>query len=487
MRSTRLVAAIVVGQVNLLWQKRPHVIESLGVISSDAATAPLSRSVDRPALPEQGAAPVTRGGFRWQVIVVIALLSIWEGFPFQPLGMAPSFGFQLYTVIVFAGFLLFVARALVRGRVSFTWWEALPLILFIWCTAVSYNWSSVLQSGPLAGWLPGITTVAPLLTIFLLTAIKTTRNDAEFGLYYAAVAASALVIVDSKTELGLLEVYARGSSFTDGHVVFFKVISAFGLVIGVVRSINARSPVSLFLNLGGVAVTCVNVVVLTESRLLSLAVFLALPVIWLLAIRGARKLVTAVLAPLVMLPLLIFFVSTYLANFGSLDQYLAQDTSAKFRTLEYQHFQSVFHQTGGMGFGYMSDSRQYDNVITYAGVWAGYLVGTGKYGMQIVDIGLSSALFQFGYVGLILVLLMTVICIWRLVFAGLWGTDYASTCAVGALMGTLMLSPISTNFFTLSYTANVGVVLWFIASQVGRERRAKQLAQGRVGDVLLEA
>jgi hypothetical protein len=224
---------------------------------------------------EPGAGRATGGGFRWQVIAVIALLSIWEGFPFQPLGMAPSFGFQLYTVIVFAGFLFFVARALVRGRLSFTWWEALPLILFVWCTVVSYNWSSVLQSGPMAGWLSGITTVAPLLTIFLLTAIGTTRNDAELGLYYSAVAASALVMLDSGTGLGLLQVYARGSAFTDGHVVFFKVISAFGLVIAIVRSINALNPVSFVWNFCGVAFTGFNVVVMTQSRLLTAAVFLA--------------------------------------------------------------------------------------------------------------------------------------------------------------------------------------------------------------------
>ncbi len=408
-------------------------------------------------------------GTRWQVLAVVALITIWEGFPFLIFGMPPATGFQLYTALVFGGVLLFICRALLRGRVSLTVWEAMPLLLFLWCGVVSYNWSIIARTSA-AEILLGLPTVAPLLTVFLLTAIGTTRRDAERGLYYSAVLASSLAIFDTTMKLGILDVYARGSEFTESHIVFFKVVSAFGLIVAIVQSANARSISEFLVNMIGALLTGYNVIVLIESRLLSIGVFLALPIIWFLVFRGGRKIVTGILAPLAVLPAAIFFVSAYLGNFQSLDQYLEEDRSAQFRAVEHEYFANIFSQSHGMGFGYMSNNQRYDNVVTFSEVWAGRLAGVGDYPVSIGDIGLASALFQFGYVGLALVLVMTVMCAVTMISSHRGGRDYSATCALGALMAMLMLNPISTNFFTLAYSANIGALLWFIASRVGRER-----------------
>lgn len=416
-----------------------------------------------------------RTGFRWQVVLIIVLLSIWEGFPFQPLGIPPSRGYQLYTLLVVLGCVWRLYDVVRRNSLVFSWWEATPLILATWCTLVSFYWSSVLQGVPLDGWLVGFPIVAPLLTIFLLNAVGATRRDAVNGLYGAAIFGSLLVAFDTLTKFGLLAAYSRGSAFTEGHIVFFKMVTAFGVVIGITRTINATKLGSVLLNLTCVALTGYNVLVLMESRLVSIAIFLAFPIIWLLAVRGLRKVFSGLLAPLAFGPVIVYFVASYLGNIQSLAEYLKQDRSAQFRLTEHEYFKQIFEQSYGMGFGYMSDSDRFDNVVTFAANRAGYLVGTGDYGMSIVDIGLPSALFQFGYVGLALVLVMTAVCIGQLLWSARGGSDYAETVAAGALMATLMISPISTNFFTLSYTAHIGGLLWFLASRAARDRAGQQL------------
>ncbi|NKJ03013.1 O-antigen ligase family protein [Novosphingobium sp. SG707] len=410
-----------------------------------------------------------RRGWRWQVALVVCLLGFWDGFPFSIFGASMVFSYQLYSAIVFAGFILYIVRALIP-TLAVGWWEGVSLLLFCWCVLVSFHWSVFVQPQPLLAWLPAIFTVGPVLTIFLLKAVGATRRDAESGLYYAGAFGSLLVAVHVALGLHFLDNYARGSAFTEGRIVFFKLQAVFGLMVGLMRTAQARHPLNTLAHAFASVLMCYNVFVLTESRQLILAVFLALVPIWAFALRGQTRIIIGMVAPFIVIPLGIYAVNKYLPNFSSMSDYLGQDISTQYRVIEDQHFHHVFDLSSGMGFGFMSGDPKYNNVLTFASQSAGFLYGTGKYGVGLVDIGLVSALYQFGYIGFLLVVGMTLTCVIRLVTATRFGQDYASTSALGYMMAALMLNPIAVNYYTLFYSAHIGALLWFIASQVRAEQ-----------------
>lgn len=421
-------------------------------------------------------------GRAWFMMMMLAL---WEGFPFTIVGASTVIAYQLYAAITFALSGVFFWQVC-AGRIRLSFWEWVPLSFFLWCVVVSGIYSAIFVPAPLLSWAPAIFTVAPLLTMLALRAIGATRQDAEQALYWAGLIASGLVLFDVATGFGVLDAYARGAVFGSNKIVFFKLESVFGCIIAISRIAQAQSIIKALFQLLALAIMGYNVFVLTESRLVIVAMIIALVPIWLFLLRGERKLLFALLGPIGGLPILMFAVSRYFAKFSSYGSYSAQDVSASFREFEHDYFKRAFLDTHGLGFGFMSGNDAYVNVLTIAATQRGYATGVGYYhGMALVDIGLPSATFQFGYLGLFAVLAMTAICVVTLGRSYRWSSDYATCSAMGFLMFALMLSPISTNFFTLFYTAHVGALLWFIAAMVSRE--GKIIRRYRVVDRLVAA
>lgn len=425
--------------------------------SRPAFQTPHLRLVKRPSVPK--------------TLLIVLLLCLWEGLPFSLFGANPLIAFQLYAVIAVAGVGIYVV-GLFTNRVNAQWWEWVAALLFAWCMFVSYYYSTWQLPQPVIQWLPSAYTITPVLTIFLLKGISCELEDVVRAILWTGFTASCLVIVDVSLGIGLLDYYGRGSAFSDGRVVFLKATSGFALIIAFTRL--AQSPPQMFVpNLLIMLPIAYNIFVLTESRIFILAIFLAIGLLWLFVLRGAHKVFLAALAPFTAIPLLLFVADRYFANFRGLDQYMAQDVSSKWRAITIKHFSDHFERfTDGFGFGFMSANPTYKNFLSFSTNDAGALHGVGGYAVALDDIGLYSALYQFGYVGLILILLMTFVCILKLAGAHRILRRLAPVSAMGFLMATLMISPISMNWFTLFYTAHLGGMLWFMASRVDQITRS---------------
>ncbi|MEP9403997.1 hypothetical protein [Sphingomonas sp. VNH70] len=416
--------------------------------------------------PPPAPLPVARDGITlWRVAFVVLMLCFWEGFPFSVIGLPDVMGNQLYALLCLAGLGLYIVRLVATNRPP-NFWDVIPVAFFLWCIVASARYSTQVAPQPLGAWLPAVFTVAPLLTILLYKTLGITRRDAEGGLFWAGLLGSLLVIADVTLGLHFLDHYARGSAFGEGRVVFLKLPATFGLMVALMRLIEfdlRRVPLHLL----GVAAMGYNTIVLSESRLVIAALLLALIPVAILVLRGARRIVITVVGPLLLIPIVLFVIQRYLANFADLSSYLANDVSATFRRYESEFFNRYFMTTDGMGFGFMSGDPQYNNVLTYAAGSASEEFGKqyANYPIGLVDTGLISALYQFGWPGLFFVVAMTLIAAVALIASRRQGSEYATTAALGWLMIASMVSPISFNFFTLFYSAHIGTLLWFLASE----------------------
>lgn len=404
----------------------------------------------------------------WRTLLIAGLLCLWEGFPFRIVGFDPLLGYQLYAVIIVIGVANYIRKSVFQHtRMHF--WPLCALGLFAWCWVVSINYSVFTVPQPLTHWILASYTVTPILTILLLAGINATLRDAQRAIFWTGVVASVLVAAESRLNTGFLSAYLRGSAFGESKIVFFKLISSFAMMIALVETVHARSHIRMLLNGLATVVTGYNCIILAESRLVGLGVVLASSVTWLLVLRGTRKLVVAALALGTVVPALWIVVSRYMTGFSSIDQYLATDVSANWRVTTARHFANYFYgQTSGMGFGFMSGNANYNNVIAFSASYASQLYGVSNYVVTLDDIGLVSALYQYGYVGLLMILVMSILCTVRLALAYRYGPQYASISAMGILMGALMISPVSMNYFTLFYTSHLGGLLWFMGWKVAR-------------------
>lgn len=423
--------------------------------------------------PGQGQLAGVLDGTTKGTLLIAGLLCLWEGLPFTLIGLPNILGLQLFSLAIFVGAGRFLFRALTTKQ-KIGRWEQLALLLFTLCVGVSFVYSNFIRPQPLVAWAFAVYSIAPVLTLLALRATSCTIGDALAALFWCGFIGSVVLAVNQTLELELLDFYARGSAFGTKRVVFFKLESSFCVVISSIRLLYATSFRQVLLYATALAFTLYSTFFLTESRLAILAISLALAMTWLLVLRGRRKAMLFLLSPLIVVPALWFVVDKYLAGFRGVNAYLSEDTSASWRQITSDHFESDFSETYGLGFGFMSANPEYGNVISYSSNYASANYGVVNYVVSLDDIGIFSALYQYGYLGLCLIIGMTLMMASSLYKAKSLGPAYATIAAVGLLVATFMLSPISMNYFTLFYTGHIGGVLWFMAADADRLRRVCQ-------------
>lgn len=432
----------------------------------DRSTSPSRRSLSLGATP-------LRTGF------IALLLCLWEGMPFTLIGMSNLLGLQLFAVIVLLGVGVYAYKVII-GLKRFTLWEGLALLLFGVCVFSSVSYSMFIKPQPIAAWAIASYTISPLLMIMALRGLDCRIGDALNAIYWVGFAGSALLLVNTSFNLHLLDFYVRGSAFgTENRVVFFKLEATFGLIIAMMKLIQTRKIKAMWGHLMIVVLMSYNVFAASESRLAIFAVLLALALTWLLILRGNRKFLVFLVAPFAAIPVLWYIIGRYLKNFDGLENYLARDVSASWRSLTIQYYQSLFETTYGLGFGFMSANPNYDNLLAFSSNRASQLFGVSDYVISLDDIGLYAALYQYGWLGLGLILVMTVTAIVVLFRSRSLGSAFAPVASVGLLMATFLLSPIPMNYFTLFYTAHMGGVLWFLAAEAAAARTNLARRQGQ--------
>ncbi|MDR3576829.1 MAG: hypothetical protein P4L50_23435 [Anaerolineaceae bacterium] len=401
------------------------------------------------------------------IALVASILILWQGFPFSTVGLPQYLGQQVAAAIILLGVMGWVLLAL-RGIATIGLWETSIIAFFAYCIIVSLIYSTFLSPQPLTEWVPALYAIVPVLLIFPLRFMRVKLDEVFAAIILVAVIGAVLQDFDQFYNLGFLDQYVRGSYLgSTRRLELFRTEMAFALVISFARLLNAKKPRQRLSCLAVLLLVGYALFAVAEARLPMSAVLIGCTLYLLVMYRDSKKPLVvsfAVILAVVILPLMLGKYIHYLNTIGDIR---VNDTGIAFRALEWTHFNAAFEKTHGIGFGVMSAGAGKNNIISFANNYAGYLYGTGSYGAGLVDTGLWAAMFQFGYLGLAVVLGMTAIVIRKLWKAGRASNAYLYRTECGAIAGVvigLSISPLPTNFFSVGAYAPYGGLLWFMAS-----------------------
>lgn len=412
---------------------------------------------------------------RLRIASIVLLFFTWEGLPGLLLGQDVQLHHMAISVLILGFAALRIGQAMMAGRIAK--YELFSIGLFSLCIVVTFVSNTWIF--PQDRWLGTTLSVAPILLILTFRLFNFKGEEILAALLWAGVLASFIVVADQLLRFSFMDAFARGvSAGIERRVVFLKTESAFALVILAARLLTAKKLKELR-NYGlFAAVVVTNLVVVTESRLAIAAVAISVLTTVMFSLPGRQKLraILALVMGVAVLGQAIF--GKYVEQFLATQDYLTDDVSVNWRSRTVEYFYQYFDQTNGLGFGLMSTNPDASNFMSWAMNYAGIYAGIGKYPMGVADIGIIAALVQFGYIGLLVVVAMTLAMSWRLMKAGYRQSH--EIFAMGALVLGYMLSPLPMNFFTLEWTAISGNVVWAIAA-FAPAIVAVQGAGGKVG------
>ncbi|KKB82371.1 hypothetical protein VW29_16260 [Devosia limi DSM 17137] len=408
----------------------------------------------------------------------IALLFVMpSGLPLSLFGV-PAYQSDQIQIVIIAPLVGVRALQLLQRR----WldrWESTIMVFLLYCYFVSFISNSFFIPQPPDGWLPGLVLLVPLLLLFALDAFKITVKEVIDGLLIAALFAAMLVNVDRVSPIAGLDSYLHTAIHDPSlrRIVVMHNEMGFAFVILVARLLNMRTLGGALLYLAALALLSGPLFVVSETRLVIAAAVIGCMLYALLVYRSTVKaLVLSVLAVIAagLSPLIFGKYIDYAMAMGD----LGDDPSVRFRAIEILHFGQLFDQTAGFGFGLMSLSPNKPNILTDALFRDAALYGAPDYWLSLVDIRIYGALYQFGYVGFVLVLGLTLIVAYRLWWCSR-EVAYTRRDDVGAVAATVvafMLSPLPMNLFTAENTVTIGGMLWFLTARASREVRALRQA-----------
>jgi hypothetical protein len=291
---------------------------------------------------------------------------------------------------------------------------------------------------------------------------KYTGREVVLGLVVVSVSASLLLLFDSFSPLEFLNDYIRRSAFfsLEGRrVVILKNEVIFGFVA--LMSFIISSKKSVFKNKLLVTIAMFLFFIqafIMESRMGFLAMGVA--TITLMYIKGITQktlqlLITGLIVVIFIFPIVFNEHIDSLSNMSMNDS--DSNISIRFETVEYYY--QVFKESNGFGIGMMSSNSQSYNVLHMVEHY------------NILDAGAFSSLFQFGPLGLIAWVFLTVQCLKTYIkyYNQSNKTDPYSASAFGFLLA-FTLSPLPISFFTATWCINMGGIfiylMWFYRIQM---------------------
>lgn len=394
----------------------------------------------------------------WVSTMVVLLLYLWEGLPMSIIGIPRYYGRQIAAAFIVICFLFYMKNKLTKG-IKFDKWEKIALLILSLTFIVSYISNTFIYPQGLSGWVPALYLLCPLLLVFVCRYFKATPESIIAGLVFAGVSGAILVVINNFYHLPFMDEYERVTTvgLAERRIVFLKTEAAIAATIIATRLLSVKSFGWWFKNLLMAIPLFYSLIFVSESRLAIAAALIGVAIFSLFVLRGIHRL-RYIIAGLVF----VVFAAPVV-----LDKYIEQissnaledDASVVFRKLEMEHFNGYFQETYGIGFGVMSTGVGKNNILAYSAHDAGHFYGSGDYGMGLADVGILAALYQFGWMGLILILYTTFSAGIYMLKIGRTHKTALDTGAVGSVMIAYMLSPLPMNFFTLDSTAVGGGLL----------------------------
>ena len=422
------------------------------------------------AAPDIAAADTNSGQKRasfWKIAFLVFLFYVSSGFPFALINVPIFYGSWVVSVIILIGTAIYMIHR--RGR-RFDGWDRGILALMTLCLVVSAISNTLIFPQELSGWLPAFHTIMPLLLIFLLKAVNISSRDVATALVIIGVTAGILLTLDHALQFSFMEAYQRLATTDTSlrRIVFLKNELAFATIVIVSRIAFTRSSKAILIYLMLLAPIGYSLIVISESRLAIGATLMACAVFTVVVVRGTRLfafLLAGGLAALIILPLAL---GKYIDQIERSRNYLEQDSSIRYRLVECEYFYNLFQKTSGVGFGIMSTGTDKKNPLAFAE--QSYAMSTG-YGLYIADIGILSALVQFGYIGVVAVVAMTIKVGVFLLRNGRRSSlpGHKEAAGLGAIVLCLFFNPWPLNLFTLQWTAMSGGLVWYVAARCAQE------------------
>jgi hypothetical protein len=404
------------------------------------------------------------------VAIVASLLFLAAGIPLTVFGLPMYVGPIVAAILIAVGIAFRLAQILLLGEKT-TRWELGMCIYVGYCIAVSLFSNTVLYPQSWDGWVPALYVLMPLLVILPFTMLDVAFIDGIDAIVLVAIAGSLLVIVDHIYPLAFLDQYRRVAVADPDlrRIVLVKTEMAFAFVVSFARLLDRRKTLTaVFRYAGSMIVIGFALFVISEGRLPISATVIGCAIYIVFFIHGKRKLAIVPIISVLMViiaPLALEKYIDYVIAIGDLRQ---NDPSVSYRMTEYGYLKVLFDQTSGVGFGIMSQGGDHNTLLSFAAHYGGYLSGAGRLPVELADIGLFAALFQFGYLGFILVVCLTITVIRTLWKISRKGGPHPYKTEIGALAAVtiaFLISPLPMNFFSLDWTVQYGGLLWFLSSR----------------------
>lgn len=330
-----------------------------------------------------------------------------------------------------------------------------PILIFAVFIFVSLISAGFLYIKPIKDWLPSLYQFTPIFVFYFLYLFKYNCREIALGLIVVSISVSMLLLYDQFSQLEFLNEYMRRSAFfsMDGRrIVLLKneVIFGFVTIVSIIITGKEKLHKNKLLIALALFVFLVQAFIM-ESRLGFLAMVLASIV--LLYLKGVTS-KTLQLCSGSLLAILLIFPSVFNRHIDSLSQMSINDStsniSIRFETVE--HYYKLYLDSYGLGFGAMSANSKNSNVLNMAEHY------------NIVDSGAFSALFQFGPLGLIAWVFLTIQCL-KIYKKYYYTTNKVDpySASVFAFLIAFTFSPLPLSFFTSSWCINVGGILLYLA------------------------
>lgn len=402
------------------------------------------------------------------VLLVAAFTLLYTGLPLVIMGdNAGEFrGRMLCNLFIVTGVVGFFYKSLHASQ-RLTFYHKLALLLYGWCLFVTFISNSYIYHYGISNWLLQFAFMSPMLVIFLFDMLKLTWDDVLNGVVLAGVVIAAVILMDRISHIPTLDYYVRGSIFdAQGRkIVIGKLECATATCIVFMKLFQRRHfliNVVLFTGLFASAV------IYSESRVVLFSLLSAFLIYILFFVKGWKKISALYVGAVFIVTAMTFILERQLERMlrFDLDNYIATDAGLRFRLHEMAYFRKLFEKTFGLGFGVMSYDPGHSNPLSWALHSGGYVYGTDDYGLALTDVGLYSTLYQFGYVGLLIVVFMSLYMVYKLLAVRPLPSSTLDHRILGAMLAMVLLNPIPYNLFTLEWSAFMGGILWFTTMKI---------------------
>ena len=348
----------------------------------------------------------------------------------------------------------------------------MPFLLILLMIIVSFISNIFIFGYGVMNFGPSLYMLMPVLTFYLLRNLNISSGDVIWGFIVSAIFASVIVLIDSAVGLTSLRQMRRlsvfGAAGNMDRLVILKDACVISLVCLIANLLARKKSLSQYALYATLFTLIVFPVFFTfESRfaiivtLISTALFVSFG-----RMTVSRRVSLYTLGLVAGVPGAWLAMQKFISPIlGSDWKSYAETNNVSVRINSLNYYLEWFEHSYYFGIGHMSTSPTYKNVLSS--------VVDRAYNLN--DLGIYASLFQFGILGLVSTIFMTIYLVVRLFRLGY--TDHFRSPEMhilGCYVIASFIQVVPANFFTLTATCIYGSMLWYLICRAQFEVREGQ-------------